>query len=115
MSKICVVQARVLAISETRNGRVLRLITMDWKTVSHSCGLQLKEHIGKAVYDIAEILSLRKPNAGMVLFAQRDVCDILLSLGERHKLLSGFDLNISRQMVLVDIPWMSICKSCHHT
>ena len=104
----------MLAISETRNGRVLRLMTMDWKTVSHSCELQLKEHIGKAVYDVAGILSLGRPRAGMVLFAQRDICDILLSLGERRKLLGGFSLDISRHAVLVDIPWMSICKGGHH-
>lgn len=109
---MCVAQARVLAISETKNGRMLRLITIDWKKISHDWGLQLKEHVGESIHDIAERLSSKKCGAGMVLLAERDLCDVGLSFKDCQSLLDGCDIDISRQLVLENIQWMDNCKGC---
>ena len=110
---MCVVQARVLAISETKNGRMLRLITIDWKKISHDWGLQLKEYVGESIYNFAEQLSSKKCGAGMVLLAERDLCDVGLSLDDCQSLLDGSDIDISRQPVLENIQWMYDCKCCY--
>ncbi|KAF1971122.1 hypothetical protein BU23DRAFT_194672 [Bimuria novae-zelandiae CBS 107.79] len=114
VSERCIVHARVLAQWATQHGKLLRLITMDWKDFSHYWGLQLQEHIGKTAYDIAERLSSGGSGAGMVLLAERDLCDVGLSLEDCKSLLDGFSLYISRRVVLADIPWMSSCEGCHH-
>ena len=63
------------------------------------------------MYDIAERLSSSKSGAGMVLLVERDIYDIGLSLKDCESLLDGFDLCISREVALADIPWMA----SHHS